>query len=418
MIHQVKPPPTAVTKLKQIVNLQLLLLEHAAQQSIVDKPSITDCLMATYSVDAERIAEWITKKGSWLGFLNQFAAHLNSDDKRHLVAGIKADIDLLYSPTPQRLQVTIPQNAPSWRLGIRNFCLHFFDLWRADTKEPGFPFYLFPTNTDGKLSFSRWDYLDSFRLANDGLYLCAICDVSVYRTSTGDRAFASIEHFFPKSYYPHLAIHPYNLVPICPFCNSTAGSKDLMEFCDQTLGISELLLPYSQGRSGFTQQAFIEIQPRPSSSSTDRTKLHPLQIKFRPAKDHQSERSIYIFNQIYEIEARWNDDFDQIGEHVFRRVQQFLLGDVHMGNSLTDYRFLLDKLKALMALTDRQDLGKDPYSFATVWLLNYFIDQLERHKDNALIYLELRQWAEMQRDEWDVLTGYADKIRRRVPQTA
>jgi len=417
LIHQVKPPPIAVAKLKQIVNLQLLLLEHAAQQSMVDTLSITNHITTIYRGDADQIAKWITKKSEWLGSINQFAAHIDSDAKQNLVAGIKADIGLLYRPLPQRLKVTITKDAPSWQLGVRNFCLHFFDLWRADTKEPGFPAYLFSINTDGKLSFSRWDYLDGFRLANDGLYLCAICDVSVYRTSTGDRAFASVEHFFPKSYYPHLAIHPYNLVPICPFCNSTAGSKDLMKYCNQALGISELLLPYSHGQGGFTEQAYIEIQPHSSSLGTDRTKIHPLQIKFRPAKGYRSERALYIFNEIYGIEARWNNDFDQIGEHVFRRIQQFLLGDVHMGNSLTDCHFLLNKLKALMALTERQDLRKDPYSFVTVWLLNYFVDQLERDKSNALIYIELKQWAEMQREEWDVLTGYADRIRSRVPQT-
>ncbi len=414
MIHQVKPPTTAVAKLKEIVALQLLLLDHAIEQSVVDVNSIADHLAETHSTAAESVAEWIAQKGKWLAALNQFAAHTDQEAKRALVAGIWADIQLLYTPTPQRLQVTIPKEAPVWQVGVRNFCLHFFELWRTETKEPGFPSQLFPKDTD-TLSFTRWDYLEEFRLANDGLYLCAICDIAAYRTAVGDRAFASIEHFFPKSYYPHLAIHPYNLVPICPFCNSIAGDKDVMEFCDEALGISEILLPYSQWHGGFTQQAFIEIQSRPPSPETDRKAIHPLKIKFRPAKHYQSERALHIFNEIYGIEARWNKEFDQIGEHVFRRIQQFLLGDVHMGNSLTDYRFLLDKLKALMALTERQDLGKDPYGFATVWLLNYFIDRLEHDRENALIYLELKQWAEVQREDWRVLTEYADEIRTRVP---
>ncbi|MEZ4859724.1 MAG: hypothetical protein R3C14_00375 [Caldilineaceae bacterium] len=414
MIHQVKPPLAAVAKLKQIVKLQLLLLDHAVEQPVVDAASIATCLAEAYGTEAAKVAKWVAHKGTWLAALNQFAAHTDHAAKRNLVAGIRADIQLLYTPAPQRLQITIPKDAPNWKLGVREFCLHFFELWRAETKEPGFPSQLFPLDNDAQ-SFTRWDYLDAFRTANDGLYLCAICDTSAYRTTVGNRIFASIEHFFPKSYYPHLAIHPYNLVPICPFCNSRAGDKDIMTYCDEALGIAEILLPYSQAHSGFTEQAFVEIRPRISSGEIDREKIHPLHIKFRPAKNYQAERALYIFNETYGIEERWNNDLDQIGEHVFRRIQQFLLGDVHAGNSLTDHRFLLDKIKMLMALTERQDLGKDPYGFATVWLLNYFVDRLEQDQENALIYLELKQWAEMQREDWHTLTDYADQIRTRVP---
>ncbi|MEZ4616420.1 MAG: hypothetical protein R2867_13085 [Caldilineaceae bacterium] len=413
MIHQVKLPTAAVAKLNQIVTLQLLLLEHAVEQPVVDVASIATCLASAYGTEAEAVAKWVARKGTWLAALSQFAAHTDHASKRALVAGIRADIQLLYAPTPQRLQITLPKEAPEWKLGVREFCLHFFELWRSETKEPGFPSQLFPKDTDTS-SFTRWDYLDEFRSANDGLYLCAICDISAYRTTVGDRIFASIEHFFPKSYYPHLAIHPYNLVPICPFCNSRAGNKDIMRYCDEALGIAEILLPYSQAHSGFTGQAFVEIRPRISSGEIDREKIHPLRIKFRPAKNYQVERALYIFNETYGIEERWNDELDQIGEHVFRRIQQFLLGDVHMGNSLTDYRFLSDKLKMLMALTECQDLGKDPYGFATVWLLNYFIDQLEHKRENALICLELKQWAEMKHEDSHLLTEIADEIRARA----
>lgn len=416
MIHQVKLPTAAVAKLKQIVTLQLLLLDHAVEQTVVDAASIAGCLAEDYGTEAEAVAKWIMRKGTWLAALNQFAAHTDHAAKRDLVAGIRVDIQLLYAPTPQRLRITIPKDAPEWKLGVREFCLHFFELWRAETKEPGFPSQLFPLDNETQ-SFTRWDYLAAFRTANDGLYLCAICDTSAYRTIVSDRIFASIEHFFPKSYYPHLAIHPYNLVPICPFCNSRAGDKDIMTYCDEALGIAEILLPYSQTHSGFTEQAFVEIRPRISSEQIDREKIHPLHIKFRPAKNNQAERALYIFNETYGIEERWNDELDQISEHVFRRIQQFLLGDVHMGNSLTDHRFLLDKLKVLMALTENQDLGKDPYGFVTVWLLNYFVDQLEQEGESALIYSELKQWATMHHEDWHALTARADQIRTRVPHT-
>ena len=391
MIHQVNPPKTAVELLGNIVNLQLYLLKLAAMHSTVDEALIQKEFPENLSSDVAETAKWIARKETWLSNLNKFASYKDNKEKQKLVSEIEADIALLYSPAPQMLKVVIRKDAPKWRNGLREFCLRFFELWRTDTKDPGFPACLFPAMLCPTPSFSRWDYLDRFQQANSELYLCAICDISIYRTQVGHRAFASIEHFFPKSYYPHLAIHPYNLVPICPFCNSEASDRDIMALCDATHGISEILLPYSQSRVGFMQEAYIEIKQRSSSEPDDRAEIHPLEIKFRSAQGHNAERSLQIFNTIYKIEERWNNELDQIGEHVFRRIQQFLLGDVQMGNHLSDCVYLIDKLKGLMAITERDNLGKDPYGFATVWMLNYFIQQLEGERENALIFKELKK---------------------------
>ena len=78
------------------------------------------------------------------------------------------------------------------------------------------------------------------------------------------------------------------------------------------------------------------------------------------------------------MEKRWNNQLDQIGEQVFRRMQQFLMADVQMGNDLSDVEFLQERLEILMALTSKENLGKDPFSMATVWMLKYHVDTLRQ----------------------------------------
>lgn len=51
-----------------------------------------------------------------------------------------------------------------------------------------------------------------------GLKVCPYCNIS-YTYNRGKTATAQLDHFFPKSEYPILALCFYNLVPCCPACN-------------------------------------------------------------------------------------------------------------------------------------------------------------------------------------------------------
>ena len=56
--------------------------------------------------------------------------------------------------------------------------------------------------------------------------MCVMCDAVAFRLAKSTPVaaetidyYTSIEHYFPKSIYPHLAIHPFNLIPICSAVN-------------------------------------------------------------------------------------------------------------------------------------------------------------------------------------------------------
>lgn len=424
MIHQVQANPDDVTKLRQIVELQLLVLEAAADVNEVSPEWIAEHLQAAYGDDeletsdnnATKTANWIVKKKkSLLDRLNLFAAHNSVDEKKQFVRQLREDVELLFAPQPGKFQVTFHKlsDDEKWKAAAGDFLEYFYKLWRADTKDPGFPAYLFPHWSGEEKSYSRWDFLDSFQRANPHLTMCVMCDATAFRTQVDSRVFVSIEHFFPKTVYPQLAIHPYNLVPICSYCNSLKRDFDLLEKCCDREGITEILLPYQQYELGLETMAYIKVTERTGSRQANE---HPLEIKLKPGRDHTAvDVLIEHFEQAYDVQKRWNNELDQICEQVFRRTQQFLTGDVLMGNDLSDVGFLVKRLQLLMAITSTDNLGQDPHAMTTIWLLKYWIDELEAHGEEALIFCNLHTWADEHKEHWKELREEVDALSRRVP---
>jgi len=415
MIHQVRASSDDVARLRELVELQLQLLTLAATQSSVDRASLERYLTSVRGGNASKIAVWVYRHSTLVSELNTFAAHPNLGEKGALVDQMRGDVDLLFTPAPHRLQVAFkcpPPPRTDWRCAAGDFCRHFYTIWGQDGPNPGFPDYMFVRAPIAGASYSRWDFINGFLVANDALYLCAICDATAFRTQVDSRAYTSIEHFFPKSIYPHLAIHPYNLIPICTHCNSIKSDDDFMQLCGATLGIQELLLPYQSQQPGLSQMAYVEVSVRTARVAGS----HPLEIKFKSASTFANSVSLIDhFKTLYGVEKRWNNQLDQIGEQVFRRMQQFLMGDVQMGNDLSNVEFVQEHLELLMALTSKENLGKDPFGMATVWMLKYHVDTLRQYGKKALIYENLVQWAEEHRETWKALRDHAKEIHRRVP---
>jgi hypothetical protein len=424
MIHQVRAAKTDVDRLRQVLTLQLSLLKLAAAESSLskssdrDKGKVEQHLEATYGERAGQVADWITRKPKLFDTLNQFAAHSDSAEKQTFVNGLSGDVDLLFNPRSARLTIAFTNNMPAWQKAAADFCRYFYELFgqksQGNPVRYGFPAYLLDGLADGQDSYSRWDFIDGFTRQNPTLYLCAVCDATAYRATINSRAYTSVEHFFPKSTYPHLAIHPYNLIPICTFCNSGAArSENPLDYCSEELGISELLLPYQEQQPGLSGQAYIAVQGRNDDSADD---SHPLVIRIRPASGCESESLIANFERIYHIEERWNADLDQIDQHVFRRITQFLQGDVQLGNDLSDANFVIGRLKLLMALTSQENLGQDPFGFAAIWLIKHHIDSIAGEREEAAVYQALRGWAEGQQAHWESLQAHVVELFKRVPE--
>ncbi len=81
-----------------------------------------------------------------------------------------------------------------------------------------------PGQAEGKLSSSTFEA--AFRASNPATPICPAC-LGELPSRIQDRSAVDREHYFPKSAYPPLALHPLNLVLTCVTCNRQAhGNVD------------------------------------------------------------------------------------------------------------------------------------------------------------------------------------------------
>jgi 5-methylcytosine-specific restriction endonuclease McrA len=71
--------------------------------------------------------------------------------------------------------------------------------------------------------YSRYDFVKLFKLKS-----CPYCNRNYIFTvdTTTDKLRPEIDHFYPKSKYPFLALSFYNLIPSCQVCNHTKRNND------------------------------------------------------------------------------------------------------------------------------------------------------------------------------------------------
>ncbi|TDA68076.1 MAG: HNH endonuclease [Chloroflexi bacterium] len=420
MIHQVSKLPHAKRMLQDILVLQVSVLEAAGQigiteNMVLDANVFTPVLQAhleskrRFSGRSEAIARWIMtgKKGirkSLVEPLNKFANGPQAD-KSQFISDIINDIFLLYRPKAAAFRVAVLENETlDWRKGARDFLYEFYDLWQS-----GFPACIFPAPSK---KYTRQDFVQEFELLNPGLFICAVCDGSAYSTKTVKHIYTSVDHFFPRSIYPHLSCHPLNLIPICSSCNSyIKGDIDPLTSNGLHFQLVDFILPYQQLDLAFSKKSYIAVVKR---DPRENKFLHPMKLELRPAREFEAGNKITAFNNLYKIDERWSESLHEIEDHVFRRITQYL-SLIDPVNSISDSTTLIRYLKALMSQTDLENIGKDPYAFPMVWLFKSYIDQIEAQHENAPIFKALLNWAAQNRQRWEILEAHSLEIQRRVP---
>ena len=92
-----------------------------------------------------------------------------------------------------------------------------------------------------KLQTGNKDWNRHKLLSLIGIEICPYCQrnyISSYEENNSKKTTADLDHFYPKSLYPFLALSLYNFIPSCQICNSRfKGNKDV---CDS-------IYPYEEG---------------------------------------------------------------------------------------------------------------------------------------------------------------------------
>lgn len=298
-----------------------------------------------------------------------------------------------------------------YREYAQEFLLSFYENFLGksgkEKSPPEFPACLF-TNQDA-CSYGRREFLDEFGKYNPELEMCPFCDehrlyIKDYATTRTE-----IDHFLPKDQYPHLACHPYNLVPICHPCNATTkGTLDPLQGKNR---LSRDLFPYGRTKLRHHARLWINV-----SGDQQELSLKPHKNASSGRAETDAERSarllevdgaIQLLKDLYKIPDRWysmrktyihtrdEEDKDKetqtlqimlMSETLVRRICQFLGNseqflnlqeridnpyDGLKGSNLA--QIVYNDLKHLLYYLDHDDIGKEPFAFAMIWILAAFI---------------------------------------------
>lgn len=376
MIHQVKLPKITWERLSEAVAVQMALFSYAASTNILSQ---YDCIQYLHNkgLDSSKptrslqIAEWIWNAKARYERLEGFAMG-PPEEKRILVERLQREVELFLSTDqPEGVIDVFKPPEGSWQEKGANFLRQFYN----ELSQAKLPACLFsdPLAND----FHRQDFLREFLVENKMLYVCPVCDETGSYTSSDGSIYTDIEHYFPQSRYPHLACHPYNLLPICHLCNSAIhGDKDPLQSTNSSsrLRLQDIILPYRNLSLG-TVTRLNTILDNATQSATFAGLVSTV-----PGISYKTQ--IDTFARVYEIPGRWNalNDFDKVGEMLFRRMRHFLRGtyELSIGNSPESvWPVLQYALYQLVYSLHTQgdegykggDFGKDPFAFAMKWLL-------------------------------------------------
>lgn len=169
-----------------------------------------------FDTHIDKISESIKKLNT-----NDLKRTLNSEDKECLEF-IERNIEKILSATPKNLKNYIALFSICFpnSIGIQN-----------QKEENWKPLYKILRKEIFGKEYKNWGTrttYGSYTFVNDlGLKTCPYCNRNytfIVDEETG-KLRPELDHFYPKSIYPFLAMSFYNLIPSCPTCNHTKKDK-------------------------------------------------------------------------------------------------------------------------------------------------------------------------------------------------
>lgn len=178
--------------------------------------------------------------------------------------------------------------------------------------------------SDRQANRGTWER--AFREANPGVELCPACATSLLEPPVAGRTLVDADHYLPKATYPALAVHGFNLVPLCKPCNSALkGSKDPLSDGSGTYGLPDIWFPYK--RPGITEIGL----------SFDLAEEAGKQVRF--TGETTARKRAQRFDAVFQVLERWSG--------VMTAIQQRLPRELSRLQASADPEGVLSGLKTL-----------------------------------------------------------------------
>lgn len=222
MLHPINPP-TCIPELEALIGLQQKMLDFAVANSTYSEAAFRAAV-------GDEFVNWLLSFKSpgvkTPKVINRFFQELHA---------------YLHCPTPEKTQILqdfVTDQSYFQRISDGSFsfsllpqksdaharageCLgEFYEFLGM-----GFPAILVG-HPAGSLPFRKESVINGCKANNPNIeYVCPCCDNAFTDSATANEQGYTLEHYFPKSLYPSICLHPLNLVPMCSGCN--ARKKDI-----------------------------------------------------------------------------------------------------------------------------------------------------------------------------------------------
>jgi len=362
MIHEVRLPRRTKIYLWQITRLQMDVLACATTlQPGFTEQDLQLALAGKMRQRAERVAEWIWEHKDTREGLRAFVTG-SPQERQSLVESMRRDVSrLVWARRDETLECRFADDRqlPDYKKGAKQFLLAFYEQLSSGISVDTLRF-----NPANYPKYGREQYFKDYESENHHQSVCAICDEHRPITIIHGDTYSDIEHYFPKSIYPHLACHPYNLIPICKACNSAHLDKDpLNGQNDARRTLGEVFLPYrSESVRLHGAVKFDWTQPVSPALSI---------VKRENDANNLFQARLMAFSEIYDIPGRWQGRIHQIGEQLWRQMSYFVRAEIEKNEELDVFKVKTALERLLNYFIE--DLGATPWDYVLVWYLSHLL---------------------------------------------
>jgi hypothetical protein len=335
MLHQANPPACS-PEMECILDLQEKLLDFGCRHDAF----LMDDLVAEFG---QILADWLYENHvRVLDSLKAFMRLAPEPQKRQILEQFKHDrlFGLLTDDPSFKFALMKTDASQNYIKEISRWLIGFYNQLETS----GFHPYVCGHKDSG---FTKKTWWEGYRFANPGTSTCSVCDGSL--NAGGE----SIDHFFPKSQYPALSIHPVNLLPLCKRCNNDVKKeKDPLA----TSTITEVFLPYRR-----------YVRPEVTLSFSDNGQGGYAVCLTPKTDDPLSKKRVENFEYLFDISNRWSKALGEISEIAISRARQYIEVVQESGQPISP-KTVPAYIDALCTKMERS-WGKTHYEYlATEWL--------------------------------------------------
>ena len=372
MLHPINPP-SCVNELLALVDLQKKTLEFAEANSTYSDVSFKAFVPSEF-VDWLIALRGSTNKGS-RKIANRFTQEItdyikcSQTDKKQILIDFILDQEYFSRIEDSSFMFSLLPAKSIAHEKAKDLLKEFYELLGE-----GYPSVLvgLPLNTG---LFLKSSVVSGYVKNNpDVEYVCPCCDSVFTDSANANEKGYTLEHYFPKSLYPSICLHPLNLIPMCSGCNSRKGDIDPLE-----PSVSPAIqVPYAEIFHPISRpvRTLATLDFKPTT-----TLIGDMEF-FAQNPPPSYEQSIKAYKIMYQIPDRWNVNWTRVDNRVSRCVKRAQQRTISTG--IDDQKFDLILLEAIAELED--SFGKDHFSYpAAKWLAWARTNKFQELKNSFLV---------------------------------